>query len=70
MIKNLLVVSVIWAITSFTYYLIIFKLKSLPGNIFVNSAYSSIANALGHGASLAVYKLMAVKRVMIFFFVI
>ena len=70
LLKNLLIVSVIWAITSFTYYLIIFKLKSLPGNIFVNSSYCSIANALGHAASLGVYKLMQVRKVMIFFFVI
>ena len=70
LLTNLIVVSIIWAVTSFTYYLIIFKLKSLPGNIFVNSAATSIANALGHLAALCLYKSMKVKRVMTFFFVI
>ena len=60
----------IWALTSFTYYLIIFKLKSLPGNIFVNSSFSAIANALGHFLALYFYKCMSARNVMILFFTI
>ena len=63
-----MVVSVMWAFTSFSYYLIIFKLKSLPGNIFVNSIFTSIANALGHGSALFMYKTMHVRKVMIIYF--
>ena len=70
LLKNLLVVSVTWALTSFTFYLIIFKLKSLPGNIYVNSAFTSIASALGHFAALGLYKVMHTRKAMIFFFVL
>ena len=68
--KNLFVVSLIWAFTSFNYYLIIFKLKSLPGDIFVNSAITSIANAVGHFTALGVYKIWTAKKVMLIFFII
>lgn len=68
LLKNLVVVSFIWALTSFTFYLIIFKLKSLPGNIFVNSAFASVASAAGHFAALGIYKIMHTRSVMIFFF--
>ena len=70
LLKNVGVVSLIWAFTSFTYYLIILKLKSLPGNIFVNSIYSSFANALGHFSALWLYKMMKVRNVMVFYFVL
>ena len=56
--------------TSFTYYLIIFKLKSLPGDIYVNSIFTSLANALGHFVALGLYKIMHVRKVMIFFFTV
>ena len=68
--KNLLVVSSIWVVTSFTYYLIIFKLKSLPGDIYLNSCAASIANAFGHLSALLLYKVMHVRRSMIFYFIV
>jgi len=64
----MIVVSVIWAITSFSFYQILFKLKSLPGDVFVNSSISSIANAAGHFISVFIYKWLAVKKSMIFNF--
>ena len=65
-----MIVSCIWAITSFSYYLIIFKLKSLPGDIFVNSAFASVANALGHFMSLWIYKVLSVRKSIMTFFII
>ena len=70
LVKNLMIVSCIWAITSFSYYLIIFKLKSLPGDIFVNSAFTSLAMAAGHFMCLFVYKAMSVRKAIMTFFVI
>ena len=70
LLKNLFVVSIIWAFTSFTYYLIIFKLKSLPGDIFINSTFTSLANAVGHFTCLGVYKIWSAKKVMLIFFII
>ena len=43
-------------------------MKSLPGNIFVNSAFTSVASATGHGIALGLYKVMHTRKVMIFFF--
>ena len=70
LVKNLVFVSLIWAITSFSFYQILFKLKTLPGDIFVNSSSSSIANASGHFFALPIYRCMPVKRAMAFFFAI
>mmetsp|Transcript_1486 Transcript_1486/g.988 ORF Transcript_1486/g.988 Transcript_1486/m.988 type:complete len:184 (+) Transcript_1486:1077-1628(+) len=46
--KNVAIMSIIWLTSSFCYYLIMFEMKYFPGNIFVNSYVSIVAQIPGN----------------------
>jgi hypothetical protein len=46
--KNLIILCGCWMASTFSYYMILFYMKYLPGNIFENTIYSSIADTVGY----------------------
>lgn len=42
---NLLVMTIIWTASGFTYYLLEFYVKYFPGNVFFNKALFGVADA-------------------------
>ena len=67
---NVAKMTVLWSICSFTYYLAMFQLKFIAGDVFVNSLTSSIADALSRPTAYFVYKRMHTRRVMLIFYTI
>jgi hypothetical protein len=47
MVHNLIVITFLWAATSFSLYLSTFMIKTVQGNIYVNNAVGTIAMSLG-----------------------
>jgi Na+/melibiose symporter-like transporter len=45
-IANLWIMSLSWSAASFTYYMVAYYLKYIPGNIYVNIILSSLAEAI------------------------
>ena len=58
---NLLLMSGIWSITSFAFYLGKFQLTHVAGDIFKNSFFSSIADTIGHPFGFVVYRNMKTR---------
>ena len=58
---NLIALTTWWISISFNRYLISFNLKHLPGNIFINSGISPIADIIGHILWIFIQKLTNTK---------
>ena len=56
LVINLIIMSFIWSITSFTFYLGKFQLKFVAGSIFRNSFFSSIADTVARPIGYILYK--------------
>ena len=50
-----------WTAASFTYYLITFFLKYIPGNIFVNTSLAAIAEIVAYVVSGFLMKAVGIK---------
>uniref|UniRef100_A0A7S3MR55 Uncharacterized protein n=1 Tax=Favella ehrenbergii TaxID=182087 RepID=A0A7S3MR55_9SPIT len=61
LVVNLALMSTIWTITSFSFYLGKFQLKQLAGNIYVNSLASSIADTLSRPMAYVIYRKLGVR---------
>ena len=48
MLVNLILMTVFWSAGSFNYYIITFYLKYIPGNVYVNTSLSCIAEVLAY----------------------
>lgn len=46
--QNLAILCGCWMASTFSYYMILFYMKYLPGNIFVNTIYCSSADTIGY----------------------
>ena len=53
--------TIFWTTSSLDYYLMIFYLKYIPGNIFINTTLSSFADLLGYAGSGIIMKTFGVK---------
>lgn len=58
---NLLIMIILWTVGSVDYYLISFFLKYVPGNIYVNTTASTLAEVVGSLTSGIVYKIFGPK---------
>ena len=45
---NLIIMTVIWIVSSFDYYMISFEMKYFQGNMFMNSILSSFSEAVAY----------------------
>jgi len=68
LVANVILMSAIWTTCSFTYYLAKFQLKYIPGDPFVNSVVSSMADAISRPVAYFAYKCMHTRKVMLMFF--
>jgi hypothetical protein len=55
---------------SFSYYLINFYVKYLPGSIYTNQIVNSISESVSHGSAILVLKLFHIKRGYLFSFIL
>ena len=68
LVVNTLIMSVIWSVTSFTYYLGKFQLKYVAGNVYRNSVFSSIADTVARPIGYVLYRKTSAKVALIAFF--
>ena len=62
--------TIFWTTSSLDYYLVLFFLKYVPGNIFVNTSLSCIADLLAYGISGVLMSKFGVKLSFIISFVL
>lgn len=67
---NLAVMCCFWTCAAFNFYLIVFYLKYLNGNIFLNTSMSSIADQIGHLIAGLVMNKFGVKLAFTSFFLV
>lgn len=67
---NLILMTVFWTTTSLDYYMVLFFLKYVPGNIYMNTALSCIADLIAYGISGVVMDKLGVKLSFIVSFVL
>ena len=67
---NLVIMTFIWTITSFAYYLGKFQIKTVAGDIYINSLTSSVADIVSRPCGLLLYRCMPTQRVIVAFFII
>ena len=60
--RNGLIYMVLGVACSFTYYMINFYVKYLPGSIFTNQIVNSLAESFANGLSFLVVSCMSVKK--------
>ena len=61
MLLNLILMTTFWTASSFSYYMITFFLKYIPGNIYVNTSLSAIAEIIAYVVSGFFMKFMGIK---------
>jgi hypothetical protein len=61
-VKNALIFILMSVTCSFSYYLINFYVKYLPGNIYTNQIVNSLSESAAHAFSAVVVKLMSIKK--------
>ena len=61
LVVNLFLLSIIWSITSFTFYLGKFQLNFVAGSIFRNSIFSSLADTVARPMGLLMYRKLNIK---------
>jgi hypothetical protein len=64
--KNLLVMTYMWAMASFSYYMIVFYLKYLPGDIYSNTFASSGTDCCSVVFGGFLYKKLGIKKAFTF----
>ena len=67
---NLLVMTYMWGTVSFTYYLISFQLKYLPGDVYNNSMASSASELLAYILGGILYKKIGIRLAFCFSYLI
>ena len=65
---NLIIMTALWIVSSFDYYLLNFQTKHIQGNIFLNTFSSSISEILSTILSGLMYKRLGVKTTFVFWF--
>ena len=61
LLVNLILMTVFWSAGSFNYYIITFYLKYIPGNVYVNTSLSCIAEVLAYIGSGLLMNVFGVK---------
>lgn len=59
--QNMIVMAYMWAATSFTYYMISFQLKYLPGNVYNNSLASGLSEMVAIAIAGFMYSKLGLK---------
>ena len=59
---NFIVMTVLWTVSSFNYFLISFQMKYIEGNIFLNTATSTLSEVIAYLLSGLVLKKFDVKK--------
>ena len=67
---NLILMAIIWTTCAFTYYLAMFKVTFVAGNIFRNAVAQSMADALSRPTAYVAYKYSNTRKVMFLFFMV
>jgi len=62
---NLIVMTILWTVSSFDYYMINFQLKYIQGNVFLNSGFSSMSEAVAYGLGGIMVQKMGTKNAFI-----
>lgn len=52
---NLVIMSMLWAVTALNYYEIAYYMKYVPGNLFINTSASCVAELSAYFASGVMY---------------
>ncbi len=60
--SNLIVISCFWVASNFGYYLIMFNMKHLAGNIFTNTIFCSTADVLGYFTTGIIFQYVGGKK--------
>ena len=55
---NLIIMTILWGITTLNYYEIAFYMKYIPGNLYINTSASSVAEIAAYLASGVAYQLV------------
>ena len=61
-LANLLIFIYLFCGVSFSYYLLNFYMKYIPGNVYVNTIVASIAEAVSHFITLCLFKLLGARN--------
>jgi len=69
-VKSLLIMSYMWTAATFFYYVITYKLKYLPGDIFDNSIAAAVAEVIGCGSFGFLFAYLKIKKSLILLFFI
>ena len=67
---NLFLMAIIWTSCAFSYYLAMFKVTFVAGNVFRNAVSQSMADAISRPTAYIAYKYSNTKKVMFLFFMI
>ena len=70
MLMNLILMAIFWTASSFNYYIITFYLKYIPGNVFVNTSLSCIAEVFAYIGSGFLINIFGVKLSYIISFIL
>ncbi len=54
-----------WSAVSFSYFMIIFQLKYIPGNVYVNNMSSSLSEMVANILAGFLYKYLSIKKSLI-----
>ena len=67
---NLIIMIILWSVTSLNYYLITYYMKYVPGNIFVNTTISTVSELIAYACSGLAYQALGGKTAFFFSFLI
>lgn len=68
--RNIILLSVEWAVCSFNFYLLSFLLKYIHGNIYVNSIVSSVADMIAYSVSGYLFSKLKVKKSLLIYWTV
>jgi len=62
---NLIIMTILWTVSSFDYYMINFQLKYIQGNVFLNSGFSSLSECIAYAVGGVMVNKMGTKKAFI-----
>jgi len=65
---NLVLMIILWTVTSFDYYLITFYMNYIPGNLYINTSISTISELIAYGFSGFFYNAFGGKKAFVLSF--
>ena len=67
---NLIIMIILWSVTSLNYYLITYYMKYVPGNISVNTTVSTVSELIAYASSGLAYQMLGGKTAFFLSFLI